>query len=86
LAGLPNLRTLGLVRVQKLTDIAVHSLAEHAQVLEKLDISYCDGVSLDAVHLLVKRVGTLQRIVATGVPSFRRKGTRRFSDPPPKVC
>ena len=85
LAGLANLRMLSLVRVHKLTDIAVYALAEQAKVLETLQISYCDGISLDAAHLFLKKVGTLRHLAATGVPSFRRKGTKRFSDPPPKV-
>jgi F-box and leucine-rich repeat protein GRR1 len=73
------------VRVQKLTDIGIYALVEHAKQLEDLHISYCDGLSLDAIHLLLKEVGTLQHLVATGVLSLRRKGIKRFSDPAPSV-
>ncbi|KAF5358951.1 hypothetical protein D9758_004745 [Tetrapyrgos nigripes] len=83
LSGLESLRRLSLVRVQKLTDIALFSLAEHATALERLYVSYCDHLSLDAIHLLVKKLGRLQHLAATGVPSLRRKGIQRFSDEPP---
>ncbi|KAF5390708.1 hypothetical protein D9757_002645 [Collybiopsis confluens] len=83
LSGLPSLRRLSVIRVHKLTDIAIFSLAEHAWALERLYISYCDHVSLDAIHLLVKNLKRLQHLSATGVPSLRRKGVQRFSDPLP---
>ena len=85
LAGLKNLRRLSVVRIQKLTDNAIFFLAEHATVLEHLDLSYCDRISLDAVFLLLRKVESLQHLSVTGVPSFRRKGVERFSDPPPSV-
>ncbi|THV08382.1 RNI-like protein [Dendrothele bispora CBS 962.96] len=83
LSGLQGLRRLSLVRVQKLTDIAVFSLAEHATALERLYVSYCDHFSLDAIHLLLKKLSRLQHLAATGVPSLKRKGVQRFSDEPP---
>ncbi|KIK67962.1 hypothetical protein GYMLUDRAFT_155425 [Collybiopsis luxurians FD-317 M1] len=83
LSGLASLRRLSLIRVHKLTDIAIFSLAEHAWALERLYISYCDHVSLDAIHLLLKNLTRLQHLSAIGVPSLKRKGVRRFSDPPP---
>lgn len=85
LAGLSSLRRLSLVRVHKLTDNAIDFLAEHATSLERLHLSYCDRLSLDAIHLLLKRLVKLQHLTATGVPSFKRKGVSRFSDPPPCV-
>jgi hypothetical protein len=85
LAGLANLQRLSLVRVQKLTDNAVFFLAEHAKDLERLHLSYCDRLSLPAVQLLLQKLVKLQHLTATGIPAFRRKGIRRFSDPPPSV-
>ncbi|XP_006460346.1 hypothetical protein AGABI2DRAFT_184837 [Agaricus bisporus var. bisporus H97] len=41
LAGLAGLRRLSLVRVQKLTDLAVFALAEQATQLERLHLSKC---------------------------------------------
>ncbi|KAJ6598898.1 hypothetical protein DFH09DRAFT_1129507 [Mycena vulgaris] len=83
LAELRGIRRLSLVRVHKLTDIAVFALAEHALDLERLNLSYCDRLTLEAAHLLVKRLVRLQNLSATGIPSFKRKGIHRFSDPAP---
>ncbi|KAG6911241.1 hypothetical protein DXG01_003108 [Tephrocybe rancida] len=80
------LRRLSLVRVQKLTDIAIFALAEHAFCLERLHLSYCDRLSLDAVHKLLRKRRGLQHLTATGIPSFKRKGIDRFSDTPPSAC
>lgn len=85
LAALPGLRRLSLVRVQKLTDIGLHSLAEHASELERLHLSYCDRLSLDAMHLLLRKLQRLEYFAATGVPCMRRKGVQRFSETTPKV-
>lgn len=85
-AALRGLRRLSLVRVHKLTDIAIFSLAEHATSLERLHLSYCDRLSLDAIHLLLRKLDYLQLLTATGIPSCKRKGIQRFSDAPPSVC
>jgi F-box and leucine-rich repeat protein GRR1 len=85
LAGLANLQRLSLVRVQKLTDNAVFFLAEHATGLERLHLSYCDRLSLFAVQHLLRKLDKLQHLTATGIPAFKRKGIKRFSDPPPAV-
>ncbi|KAK7061918.1 hypothetical protein R3P38DRAFT_2832284 [Favolaschia claudopus] len=85
LAELRGIRRLSLVRVHKLTDIAVFALAEHALELERLNLSYCDRLTLEATHLLLKRLVRLQNLSVTGIPSvIRRRGVRRFSDPPPE--
>jgi hypothetical protein len=86
LSGLANLRQLSLVRVHKLTDIAVFALAEYALGLEELNISYCDALSLDAIHLLLRKLEGLDHFTASGVPSLKREGLDRFSDIPPPVC
>ncbi|KAF8195713.1 hypothetical protein K438DRAFT_1826393 [Mycena galopus ATCC 62051] len=83
LAELRGIRRLSLVRVHKLTDMAVFALAEHAVDLERLNLSYCDRLTLEASHLLLKRLVRLQSLSATGIPSFKRKGVVRFSDAPP---
>lgn len=85
LASIGSLRRLSLVRVHKLTDIAIFALAEHAIALERLHLCYCDRLSLDAVHLLLKKLDHLQHLTVTGIPSFKRRGVHRFSDPPPAV-
>ncbi|TEB35822.1 RNI-like protein [Coprinellus micaceus] len=83
LACLARLRRLSLVRVHKITDLAVCALAEQASQLERLHLSYCDQLSLDSIHLLLRKSRHLQHLTATGVPAFRRQGVHRFSDPPP---
>ena len=83
IAGLQNLRRLSIVRVHQLTDMAVYALSEHAIRLERLQLSYCDHLSLEAIHLLLGKLEQLQHLTATGVPAFRRPGVRRFSDPAP---
>lgn len=86
LASLPSLRRLSLIRVQKLTDNAIFFLADQCPKIERLHVSFCDRISLDAVHLLLKRTEQLQQLSVTGVPSIlRRIGVKRFSDLPPSV-
>ena len=85
LAELGNLRRLSLVRVHKLTDIGIFALAEHAVGLERLHLSYCDHLSLDAVHLLLQKLDGLRHLTATGIPCMRRKGVQRFSEATPPV-
>jgi len=86
LAGLKGLRRLSLVRVHKLTDIAILFLAEHALLVERLHLAYCDRLSLQAIQFLLRKLEHLEHLTATGVPSCRRKGIQRFSDTPPQVC
>lgn len=86
LAGLAGLRRLSLVRVQKLTDLAVFALAEQATQLERLHLSYCDHFSLEAIRELLKKVQNLNYLTLTGVPSMKRKCMQRFSESPPTVC
>ncbi|KAG6903482.1 hypothetical protein C0995_005505 [Termitomyces sp. Mi166 len=85
-ASLRGLRRLSLVRVQKLTDIAIFALAEHGICLERLHLSYCDRLSLDAIHKLLRSRRGLEYLTATGIPGCRRKGVERFSETPPSVC
>ncbi|PPQ64622.1 hypothetical protein CVT24_008359 [Panaeolus cyanescens] len=85
LAGLASLKRLSLVRVHKLTDIALFALAEHATGLERLHLSYCDRLSLDAVHLLLRNLNGLQHLTATGIPALRRSGIHQFSEPLPRT-
>lgn len=86
LAGLSGLNRLSLVRVHKITDNAVFFLAEHATGLERLHLSYCDRLSLLSVMVLLRNLKKLEHLTATGIPSFKRKGVKRFSDLPPTVC
>ena len=64
------MRRLSLVRVHRVTDIAIFALAEHALDLERLNLSYCDALSLDALHLLLN-TSVLCRYCSVR-PLFRR--------------
>ena len=58
-------------------------LSERAEF--EAHLSYCDSLSLDAAHLMLRKLTRLQHLTATGVPAFRRKGIQRFSEPTPAV-
>ena len=85
LAGLDALARISLVRVNRLTDNGLLFLAEHCPSLEQLHLSYCDHISLDAVHFALRSLASLQKLSVTGVRSFNRKGVQRFSDAAPAV-
>ncbi|KAJ7590871.1 hypothetical protein C8J56DRAFT_824725 [Mycena floridula] len=82
LAALNSIRRLAAVRV-KLTDLAIFALAEHSTGLERLQLSYCDKISLEAIHLLLNKLARLEELKLTGVKALKRKGVARFSDAPP---
>ncbi|PFH51278.1 hypothetical protein AMATHDRAFT_59267 [Amanita thiersii Skay4041] len=83
LASLSSLRRLSLICVRKITDIAIYALAEQANELERLHLSYCENISLDAIHTLLRKLERLQQLTVTGVPSFRIEGVERFSEQAP---
>ncbi|KAF9247354.1 RNI-like protein [Melanogaster broomeanus] len=83
LAALRHLHRLVLVRVPKLTDNAIYFMGDHTRSLERLHLSYCDRISLKALHHLLRNTPNLNHLTATGVPAARRTGLRRFSDLPP---
>lgn len=85
LAGLPHLRRLSLVGLRKITDNAVFFIAEHTATMERLHLSYCEAISLDAVHLVTKKLARLQHFTVTGIPALSRPGVARFSERPPAV-
>ena len=66
----------------KITDNAVEFLADHASVLTDLEISGCGRISLEAIHLLLRRFKHLESLGAS-VPAMARPGTKRFSEPTP---
>jgi F-box and leucine-rich repeat protein GRR1 len=80
LAGLKGLRRLSVMRVQKLTDNGVYFIGEHCPLLERFQVSYCEGISLEAVHFVLKKARQLQYLGVSGVGSFKRKGVERFCD------
>lgn len=85
LASLSKLRRVGLVRLPNLTDNAVFALSEKHAGLERIHLSYCDSISVGAVHFLLQRLPKLTHLSLTGIPQFRRKDLRQFCRLPPRV-
>lgn len=76
---------LNKVKVVNLTDEAVFSLVE-CKTLERLHLSYCENISVQAVHFLLQSLTSLTHLSLTGVPSFRRADLQSYCRSPPKVC
>jgi F-box and leucine-rich repeat protein GRR1 len=85
LSALPKLRRVGLVRVNNLTDEAIFSLADRHATLERIHLSYCDQISVMAVHFLLQKLHKLTHLSLTGVPAFRQPELQRFCREPPHV-
>ena len=85
LASLPKLRRIGLVRVSNLTDEAVYALAERHSTLERIHLSYCDQISVMAIHFLLQKLHKLTHLSLTGIPSFRKPELQQFCRQPPQV-
>ncbi|KAF7981644.1 hypothetical protein HWV62_32746 [Athelia sp. TMB] len=83
LCGLHKLRRIGLVRVNNLTDEAVYSLAERASTLERIHLSYCDQITVMAIHYLLDRLHKVTHLSLTGIPAFRQTELQQFCRPPP---
>lgn len=85
LAALPKLRRVGLVRVNNLTDEAVYALAERHATLERIHLSYCDQITVQAIHFLLQKLHKLTHLSLTGIPAFRSAELQQFCRQPPKV-
>ncbi|CED84083.1 Leucine rich repeat proteins, some proteins contain F-box [Phaffia rhodozyma] len=83
LSQLTKLRRIGLVRVAKLTDQAIHALVERPSSLERIHLSYCEEISVEAIYYLLRNLPRLTHLSLTGVPSFRKADLQRFRRPPP---
>lgn len=85
IALLPNLHRLYMSGLAKVTDVSILFLAEHTPGLTHLHLSGCHRVSLDAVHVVLRRLTRLERL-GVNIPAMARVGTERFTDPEPPVC
>ena len=83
LSALPKLRRVGLVRVPNLTDEAIYALGEQYQSLERVHLSYCDQITVLAVHFLLQKLQKLNHLSLTGVPAFRKAELQAFCRAPP---
>ncbi|KIJ20312.1 hypothetical protein PAXINDRAFT_127013 [Paxillus involutus ATCC 200175] len=84
LSSLPKLRRIGLVRVSNLTDEAIYALAERHSTLERIHLSYCDQISVMAIHFLLQKLHKLTHLSLTGIPSFRKPELQQFCRQPPQ--
>lgn len=88
IAALPRLRRVGLVKCQSITDEGIAAFSDRPasdNSIERIHLSYCNQISLQAVTALVKNCGRLTHLSLTGVPAFMRQDLTRFSrDPPPE--
>lgn len=85
LSTLQKLRRIGLVRVNNLTDQAIHALGERHATLERIHLSYCDQISVMAIHFLLQKLPKLTHLSLTGITAFRRAELQQFCRPPPQV-
>jgi F-box and leucine-rich repeat protein GRR1 len=85
LSSLPKLRRIGLVRVNNLTDEAIYALADRHGTLERIHLSYCDQISVMAIHFLLQKLHKLTHLSLTGIPAFRKPELQKFCRPPPSV-
>lgn len=85
LSALPKLRRVGLVRVNQLTDEAIYALAERHATLERIHLSYCDQISVMAIHFLLLKLHKLTHLSLTGVTAFRQQELQQFCREAPKV-
>ncbi|EKM80050.1 hypothetical protein AGABI1DRAFT_120086 [Agaricus bisporus var. burnettii JB137-S8] len=78
LSALPKLRRVGLVRVNNLTDEAIYALAERHATLERIHLSYCDQITVMAIHFLLQKLHKLTHLSLTGIPAFRNPELQAF--------
>ncbi|GAA97197.1 uncharacterized protein L969DRAFT_44274 [Mixia osmundae IAM 14324] len=81
-AGLTKLKRIGLVRVTNLTDLAISALMQRSS-LERVHLSYCENISVPAIHALLQQLRRLTHLSLTGVPAFRRPELQLFCRSPP---
>ncbi|KAL1668019.1 hypothetical protein GGF50DRAFT_47383 [Schizophyllum commune] len=85
LSSLTKLRRVGLVRVNNLTDEAIFALAERHATLERIHLSYCDQLTVMAIHFLLQKLHKLTHLSLTGVPAFIQPDLQQFCRPPPQA-
>lgn len=73
-----------MLQVANLTDHAIHALVERPSSLERIHLSYCENISIEAIHYLLQRLRNLTHLSLTGVPAFRREDLQKFCRQPPK--
>lgn len=88
IAHLPKLRRVGLVKCQNITDQGIHAFTYRSgqeNTLERIHLSYCTSISLNAITHLVNTCQRLTHLSLTGVNAFMREDLLQFCrEPPPE--
>ncbi|SCV72717.1 BQ2448_4254 [Microbotryum intermedium] len=82
--NLPRLKRIGLVRVASITDEGIQALLQRTS-LERIHLSYCENLSVLAIHHLLSCLPRLTHLSLTGVPSFRRSDLQTWCRTPPST-
>ncbi|KAK4052080.1 SCF ubiquitin ligase complex subunit [Microbotryomycetes sp. JL201] len=82
-ANLPRLKRIGLVRVANITDQAIYALHVRTS-LERIHLSYCENITVLAIHELLQKLTRLTHLSLTGVPAFRRPDLQTWCRMPPR--
>lgn len=73
-----------LFQVTNLTDDAISALFVRTS-LERIHLSYCDRISVNAINALLSHLNRLTHLSLTGVAAFRRPDLQKYCRPAPKV-
>lgn len=87
LASLPKLKRIGLVKCTRITNRAIMALTRNARTsfsLERIHLSYCDQLTVQAISVLVIHCKRLTHLSLSFVPAFQHQEFQQFCRPPPK--
>jgi F-box and leucine-rich repeat protein GRR1 len=87
LASLPKLKRIGLVKCTRITNRAILALTRNARTsvsLERIHLSYCDQLTVQAISVLVMHCKRLTHLSLSFVPAFQHQEFQQFCRPPPK--
>ncbi|KAI8373510.1 hypothetical protein EDC96DRAFT_605741 [Choanephora cucurbitarum] len=87
LAGLPKLKRIGLVKCHRVTNRAIFALTRYARTsisLERIHLSYCEQLTVQAIAVLVLHCRHLTHLSLSFVPAFQHEEFQQFCRPPPK--
>lgn len=88
IAQLPKLRRVGLVKCQNISDIGISAFTQRTgneATLERIHLSYCSNISIEAITNLINTCHRLMHLSLTGVPAFMREDLFQYCrEPPPE--
>lgn len=57
---------------------------ERHDTLERIHLSYCENITIPAIHYLLQKLTKLTHLSLTGIPAFRHSELQKFCRPPPR--